>query len=65
MTENRTSDKNFVKITSVGKGAAKVMKQGRNEWLSMSEFRHMTTSCFLLFSNVYTPTEDSCVGSHN
>ena len=29
----------------------------------MSEFRHMTTSFF--FSNVYTPTDDSCVGGRN
>ena len=39
-----TSGKNFIKITSVGMSAAKVMKQGRNG--NVGEFRHMTTSFF-------------------
>ena len=37
-------EKNFIKITSVGMGAAKSnVKQGRNG--NVGEFRHMTTSC--------------------
>ena len=45
-----TSGKNFIKITSVGMGAAKAMKQGRNG--NVGEFRHMTTS---FFSNCENP----------
>ena len=39
-----TSGKNFIKITSVGMGAAKSNEQGRNG--NVGEFRHMTTSFF-------------------